>query len=156
MKPRKQCTKCPWKVSTDPRDIPGGYCVEKHANLARTIATPGEVMLGGVLRIMACHETTGGRELPCVGWLVHQLGPGNNIPLRLAARDARRRARRRTVAAGTMRKFLQAPRTRLGSEVPMIRERSRVMYSKPSERTAGWDTCVIERTAFQSNPGHTM
>jgi len=89
MKPRKQCTKCPWKVSTDPRDIPGGYCVEKHANLARTIATPGEVMLGGVLRIMACHETTGGRELPCVGWLVHQLGPGNNIPLRLAARDGR-------------------------------------------------------------------
>ncbi len=33
---------------------------------------------------MACHETTGGNELPCVGWLYNQLGEGNNIPLRLA------------------------------------------------------------------------
>lgn len=33
---------------------------------------------------MACHETKLGGELPCVGWLVHQLGPGNNIGLRLA------------------------------------------------------------------------
>lgn len=26
-KPRKQCEKCPWKVSTDPRKIPNGYSV---------------------------------------------------------------------------------------------------------------------------------
>lgn len=32
---------------------------------------------------MACHETSPGKELPCVGWLAHQLGPGNNIALRL-------------------------------------------------------------------------
>lgn len=32
---------------------------------------------------MACHETGKGGELPCVGWLVQQLGVGNNIALRL-------------------------------------------------------------------------
>lgn len=32
---------------------------------------------------MACHETAIGKELPCVGWLENQLGPGNNIALRL-------------------------------------------------------------------------
>ncbi|MBV8720990.1 MAG: hypothetical protein JO277_02500 [Candidatus Eremiobacteraeota bacterium] len=26
-----------------------------------------------------------GKELPCVGWLAHQLGPGNNIALRMRA-----------------------------------------------------------------------
>ena len=38
----KQCAKCPWKVSTDPHDIPGGYCEIKHANLSNTIANEGE------------------------------------------------------------------------------------------------------------------
>ena len=32
---------------------------------------------------MACHEFPVGAEKPCVGWLVNQLGPGNNIALRL-------------------------------------------------------------------------
>jgi hypothetical protein len=36
---------------------------------------------------MACHETPVGREKPCVGWLNHQLGVGNNILLRFAARS---------------------------------------------------------------------
>lgn len=84
-KPRKQCAKCPWKVSTNPRDIPGDYCEVQHAALRRTIAEEGSLAgLGGSLRIMACHETPEGRELPCVGWLAHQLGEGNNIALRLA------------------------------------------------------------------------
>ena len=81
---RRQCDKCPWKRSTNPHDISDGYSVEKHRALAGTIATPGELRLGGRLRIMACHESHAGRELPCVGWLVHQLGAGNNIALRLA------------------------------------------------------------------------
>lgn len=38
---------------------------------------------------MACHETKVGGELPCVGWLVHQLGPGNNLGLRLAVISGR-------------------------------------------------------------------
>lgn len=32
---------------------------------------------------MACHET---EDAHCIGWLVNQLGPGNNIALRLAMR----------------------------------------------------------------------
>ena len=82
--PRKQCEKCPWKVSTDPHQIPNGYCEVKHAGLKGTIAAPGEIIVG-TLRIMACHESPVGKELPCVGWLHNQMGAGNNIPLRLAA-----------------------------------------------------------------------
>lgn len=81
---RRQCAKCPWRVDVDPHDIPNGYCETKHARLRNTLAKPGEFRLGGTLRMMACHETMPGKELPCVGWLAHQLGPGNNIALRLA------------------------------------------------------------------------
>ena len=79
---RMQCAKCPWKKGVDAFDIPGGYSREKHKALASTIAEPGACNLSGV-RVMACHETTAGDELPCVGWLVQQLGDGNNIALRL-------------------------------------------------------------------------
>lgn len=33
--------------------------------------------------MMACHEI---HDTPCVGWLVNQLGPGNNINLRMHIR----------------------------------------------------------------------
>jgi hypothetical protein len=82
--PRRQCSKCPWRTSTDPNEIPGGYSAKRHAKLSRTIAEPGDIR-ASPLRIMACHETPVGRERPCVGWLEHQLGPGNNIGLRIAA-----------------------------------------------------------------------
>ncbi len=36
------------------------------------------------LRIMACHETPTTHELPCVGWIAHQAGEGNNVRLRMA------------------------------------------------------------------------
>ena len=82
--PRRQCAKCPWKKSTDPRDIPNGYSRNLHAGLADTVAEPGSLRpLNGGLKMMACHETAVGAELPCVGWLAHQLGPGNNLALRL-------------------------------------------------------------------------
>ena len=86
MKPRRQCAKCPWKVSTDPHDIPNGYCETKHAALSNTIAEPGRVgdAHKKTLRMMACHESMPGEELPCVGWLDQQLGEGNNIGLRMA------------------------------------------------------------------------
>ena len=86
---RRQCAKCPWRVDVDPRDIPNGYCPRKHANLRSTIAKPGDLRFGGPLQMMACHESKPGRELPCVGWLAHQLGPGNNILLRLRAMSDR-------------------------------------------------------------------
>lgn len=82
---RKQCAKCPWRVDVDPTEIPNGYCEMKHAALENTIARPGQLNIGGTLRMMACHETKPGKELPCVGWLANQLGPGNNIGLRIAA-----------------------------------------------------------------------
>jgi hypothetical protein len=76
-----QCDKCPWKVSTDPHDIPNGYREEKHRRLAGTIAEPGSLRFNG--RAMSCHEHPVSDEAHCVGWLAHQLGPGNNIGLRL-------------------------------------------------------------------------
>jgi hypothetical protein len=82
----RQCAKCPWKKSANPRDIPNGYSAVKHRALASTIARPG-AFGPGPLRVMACHEHPAGDEAHCVGWLMNQLGPGNNIPLRLAMRN---------------------------------------------------------------------
>jgi len=82
-RPRRQCKKCPWKKGSDPHEIPNNYDVEKHRILHGTIAEPGALDLGSTLRIMACHESKVNADLPCVGWLVHQLGPGNNIALRM-------------------------------------------------------------------------
>jgi hypothetical protein len=79
LKRTAQCVKCPWLVGVDPRKIPNGYSVAKHRALACTIAPPGEYV-PGPLRAMACHER---HDAHCVGWLTQQLGPGNNIALRL-------------------------------------------------------------------------
>jgi hypothetical protein len=78
LKRTMQCEKCPWRVETDPNDIPSGYDVEKHKALEVTIAEPGS--LRPTDYVMACHETDSAH---CIGWLVHQLGPGNNIGLRI-------------------------------------------------------------------------
>lgn len=83
----KQCKKCPWKVSTNPFDIPDGYCPTKHANLEKTIAKEGELNLGPTLNIMACHHSDGNDQMYCIGWLHNQIGVGNNIGLRLAMRN---------------------------------------------------------------------
>lgn len=77
-----QCAKCPWKVSTNPFDIPDGYCPVKHAKLKTTIAEEGRINLT-VNNAMACHHSTGDDQMYCVGWLNHQLGVGNNIGLRI-------------------------------------------------------------------------
>ena len=89
---KKQCKACPWKVSTVPdRDIPNGYACDKHANLKSTIARPGDLRgIGRSLHVMACHESPVGDEQPCVGWLANQLGPGNNMALRMRARHDKR------------------------------------------------------------------
>ena len=79
LKQTKQCSKCPWKVSTDPRTIPNGYSFAKHQNLQSTIATGLEIQ--DTLNIMACHLN---HDAHCIGWLHNQLGRGNNITLRLA------------------------------------------------------------------------
>ncbi len=81
LKRTKQCAKCPWKVSTDPFDIPNGYDPGLHARLENTIAEPGQI--SPLRNVMACHESKPGHEAHCIGWLVNQLGPGNNIGLRM-------------------------------------------------------------------------
>jgi hypothetical protein len=92
LKRTQQCAKCPWKVTTNPHDIPRGYDPEKHANLKGTIATAGAIEQvcetlnnspDRPLRIMACHEE---HDAHCIGWLMHQMGPGNNIRLRMTMR----------------------------------------------------------------------
>lgn len=80
--PRKQCAKCPWKKSTG-NDIPNGFAKNAHDLMRRMTATPGSLKRTEL--VMQCHETSDSDPLPCVGWLVHQLGPGNNLRLRLAS-----------------------------------------------------------------------
>lgn len=77
----RQCEKCPWKVTTDPHDIPDGYSEDLHRGLSCTIAEPGSMRSTG--RVFACHEHPSEDQVHCVGWLVNQLGPGNNIALRI-------------------------------------------------------------------------
>lgn len=85
LKRTKQCAKCPWKKSTNPFDIPDGYSEEKHKGLACTIAKEGDLSFIGKksMNIMACHHSKTGNEEHCVGWVHNQLGPGNNIMLRI-------------------------------------------------------------------------
>lgn len=83
LKRTNQCAKCPWKVSTNPFDIPDGYCEVWHANLKDTISQNPLDFLHGNQKSMACHHSNGTDEMYCVGWLNHQLGIGNNIGLRI-------------------------------------------------------------------------
>lgn len=78
-----QCKNCPWKVDTNPYDIPDGYCEIKHQNLEKTIAKQGEINIGPVINIMACHHSKNDDMEHCVGWVHNQLGVGNNIALRM-------------------------------------------------------------------------
>lgn len=75
-----QCQKCPWKKRADPHKIKG-YVEEKHHCLRKTISDGGVNL--GPQHAMACHESEVGKEDYCIGWLMNQLGPGNNIGLRL-------------------------------------------------------------------------
>lgn len=93
---RRQCPKCPWKNGVNPFDIPNGYDSEKHRALSCTIAE-GPHSLASQGRLMACHEHPVGGEVPCVGWLVNQLGRGNNLGLRLAVLTGRVDANVQTV-----------------------------------------------------------
>jgi hypothetical protein len=84
LKRTTQCAKCPWRKDVDPYDIPNGYDVEKHRALKSTIVSGLASLASGTMRVMACHES---HDAHCVGWLMNQLGPGNNIGLRMMMRD---------------------------------------------------------------------
>lgn len=94
LKRTTQCRKCPWRKDVNPRDIPNGYCETKHKALASTIARDPLSSLLDPTHVMACHET---HNSHCIGWLVNQIGPGNNIGLRLQIRDCENVAQIRTV-----------------------------------------------------------
>jgi hypothetical protein len=81
-----QCDKCPWKVDTNPHEIPDGYCELKHKNLEDTIAKDTYFSFNQPLKVMACHHSKDTNENAehCVGWLNNQLGIGNNIGLRIS------------------------------------------------------------------------
>lgn len=80
-----QCKNCPWLLKTNPNtDIKGNYSKELHAELKKTIASGNfDEDISKPFHAMACHESYNGNEDMCVGWLSNQLGPGNNVPLRL-------------------------------------------------------------------------
>jgi hypothetical protein len=88
--PRKtvaQCKSCPWRVDCEPdRDIPN-YDRELACGLRRTIRSGvdsiASVIATGKMHIMACHYSKPGEEFACAGWLHNQLGPGNNLAVRL-------------------------------------------------------------------------
>lgn len=86
LKRTRQCSACPWRKDVDPNDIPNGYTEERHRALESTIAREGDLsgVFSGELRIMACHEL---HDAHCIGWMVNQLGPGNNIGLRIHIRN---------------------------------------------------------------------
>ncbi|MEY4520020.1 MAG: hypothetical protein RLZZ499_2620 [Cyanobacteriota bacterium] len=72
-----QCAKCPWKVTTNPYDIPNNYSLQKHQDLECTIAQ--DLSITDQIKVMACHEA---HEEYCIGWLNNQL-INNNISLRI-------------------------------------------------------------------------
>lgn len=80
LKRTRQCAKCPWRKDVNPHDIPNGYCETKHRALASTIARDPLSSIVNPTHAMACHET---HDAHCIGWLVNQIGPGNNIGLRM-------------------------------------------------------------------------
>lgn len=77
---RVQCRLCPWKKSTRGQ-IPNGFARDVH-DLIRSMSTPMAALHQTEL-MMQCHETSDAEPLPCVGWMVHQLGPGNDLVLRM-------------------------------------------------------------------------
>ena len=84
LKRTEQCALCPWKKSTDPRKIPRGYSEEKHRALESTIADDPAASIFKPTKSMACHAA---HDEFCIGWLVNQVGPGNNIGLRIHVRN---------------------------------------------------------------------
>lgn len=77
----KQCKNCPWKVESDLSKIPN-YQEDLHKGLSSTIADQNSCSLSST-NVMACHHSKEGQEEHCIGWLVNQLGVGNNIGMRL-------------------------------------------------------------------------
>lgn len=79
LKRTKQCAKCPWRKDSDAYQI-DAYNLYKHKQLTNTIT---QSYKSEPLHVMACHESPDGDESYCLGWLMNQIGIGNNIGLRM-------------------------------------------------------------------------
>lgn len=77
----KQCPTCPWIEGNSVENIPN-YNPDKHGALIDTIAEQGALNFCEN-RIMACHYSVDGNDEHCIGWLVNQIGAGNNIGMRI-------------------------------------------------------------------------
>lgn len=80
-----QCNSCPWRKDARLDDIPH-YDRGMHERLGNTCMVSGLESLQDH-SWMACHNSTATKKYPCLGWLMHALGPGNDISVRLTARD---------------------------------------------------------------------
>ena len=83
-----QCKSCPWRTDCEPdKDIPR-YERDLHCALSNTIRSGPESLIGPLV-IMACHYSKPDEEFPCAGWLANQLGPGNNLLVRMQVATGR-------------------------------------------------------------------
>jgi hypothetical protein len=82
----KQCKSCPWRVDAELSDIPW-YDKKMHLELTSTIWNfTRDGVKSPELRAMACHCSPEESPEMCVGWLLNQVGVGNNLALRLHLR----------------------------------------------------------------------
>lgn len=75
------CGSCPWRRGADPARIPNFDALRADTSLRR-VAGAGDAFRP----IMACHLSTGGGEVPCVGYVVSDDGY-SNLAVRVAAID---------------------------------------------------------------------
>lgn len=86
LKRTKQCANCPWKKSTKHEDIDRreGFDVEYYKSVRDDfVSRPGFIGMSQDHDNMGCHKHPDEDDVPCIGWLAHEVGPGNNIGLRL-------------------------------------------------------------------------
>lgn len=84
LKHPKQCLTCPWRVEATLDEIPD-YDADQHRDLGQTCNQEGLASLDS--HLMACHYSKSADQRPCIGWLIHAVGDGNNIIARLYLRE---------------------------------------------------------------------
>lgn len=78
----KQCGNCPWKKSTKLEDIDckEGFDMDYYESVRDDYVACHDFDRSH--KNMGCHKFPNDSQ-PCIGWLLHEAGPGNNIGIRL-------------------------------------------------------------------------
>jgi Family of unknown function (DUF6283) len=71
------CRTCPWRIDQDSSVIPG-YCQDKAEGLRRTVGRGDDFR-----QVMACHNSTDKKMIPCKGYLAQE--GYSNLNVRLLA-----------------------------------------------------------------------